>query len=158
MIKNLFTFIISFLFSLLVIMLVNQAAFAVTPVIGTIDDYNGISGEDKEKAKEIINNLKEQLSKLGITIDKKHIHLDDQSKEKVIEIFKNLHEGKISDEEAEAQLKEFGITLPKDNEFKNMDQETKEKVTSLVEDARSKLKDLGLKLPKKFERMIQRKE
>lgn len=154
MIKKLFTFIISFLFSLLVLMLASSTVFAEKPVIGTIDDYIGISGENKEKAKEIIDNLKVQLSKLGITFNKKHMNLDEDSREKVREIFKNLREGKISKEEAEVQLKKFGITFPKENKLKNMDKETKEKVASLVEDARLKLKDLGVRLPKRFERMI----
>jgi len=122
--------------------------------IGTIDDYTGLSIVKQEKAREIIHNLKAQLSQLGLSIEHSKVltNLNDEQKAKAKEIFKQLREGKITRDEAYTKLEELGISIP--NNHENLDEETKEKAASIVEDARSQLKQLGIKLPKRFERII----
>ncbi|CAM5223615.1 putative protein OS=Ureibacillus acetophenoni OX=614649 GN=SAMN05877842_10350 PE=4 SV=1 [Ureibacillus acetophenoni] len=139
---------------------------------GHSDMFENLDDEIKEKAKGIMKQAKEgsitwdearkQLSELGVELpDKKQKllqGLDEETKAKAKDIFKQLREGNITKEEAHKQLEELGISLPKHNELENLDPETKEKVSSLVEDARTKLEQLGIKLPKRFERFLKESE
>lgn len=133
-----------------------NTTFAENQVFGTIDDYTGLNVEKQQKAYEIIQQLKLNLSKLGITVPppENFSNLDENTKEKVKEILQSLREGKITKEEARAKLKELGITLPKHDNQKNVSEKTKEQAQFLVEDARSQLEQLGVNLPINFEKII----
>lgn len=136
--------------------------------------FSNLDDETKEKAKEILNNLKEgtitkeeaktQLAELGVKHEKKHHHfegLDNETKEKAKEIFTQLREGKLSHEEAKNQLAELGVKLPEKKHhklFEGLDEETKTKAKEIFkqvregkithEEAKTKLEELGVKFDK----------
>lgn len=135
---------------------------AKVPVLGTIDDYTGIRAEKSEQAKDIIRNLKEQLSNLGVSFEHSNwfAELDNETKKRAFEIIKNAKEGTISHEDAKDQLKELGVQLPKKKNhiFEGIDEETKEKAKDIFkqirdgkltkEEAKTKLEELGITMPK----------
>ncbi|MFY3791410.1 hypothetical protein ACOQFO_06900 [Ureibacillus sp. MALMAid1270] len=152
----------TFLLSIGMFLLISQSASAEYRVLGTIDDYSNISDENKGKAKNIIENLKEQLNKLGIENGHSDIfeNLDEEIKEKAKEIMKQAKEGSISREAAKKQLSELGVDLPdkKQQLLKGLDEETKTKAKEIFkqlregkitkEEAHTKLGELGITLPK----------
>ncbi|RPJ94604.1 hypothetical protein CW357_14565 [Rummeliibacillus sp. TYF005] len=133
----------------------------------TSEKNSNLDAATQQKVKTVLNKLDEDLTKLGVTVPKKpHCEmfekLDDQTKEKVKEIMKQMKEGKITKEEGLAQLKKLGITLPKHHpkvdQFSKLDDNTKAKVKEIFqkvkngtiakEEADRQLKALGITLPK----------
>lgn len=114
----------------------------------------------KEKVKEIIKELEEgkisakeadaQLEQLGVGLEKRSCNLfeglDDETEKKAKEILKEKKNGKITHEEAKEKLKELGVDLPKQME---LDEETKEKIKQLVEEAEAEFEKLGIEFPAK---------
>ncbi|MFJ7731669.1 hypothetical protein ACIQXF_07210, partial [Lysinibacillus sp. NPDC097231] len=89
----------------------------------------------------------------------KFANLDDATKTKVQEIMKQQKDGSLTQEEANTQLKELGVSLPshteKGDKFANLDDETKKEVTKLIEQAKIQLEELGVDLPtEKFNQLI----
>jgi len=75
-------------------------------------------------------------------------NLDEEIKAKVEEIMKQRKEGTITSEEADAQLAELGVELPKKEKLtdilENLDETTKTKAQSLVDAEKAQLSDLGV--------------
>jgi len=140
-----------------------------------IKQYEQLNDEQKQEVDRILNHLHEELEKLGIEVEHPNVHeiyskLDEQTKEQVRTIIKELDEGKISDKEADQKLAELGV-IPKDEKckvFENLDEETKQKAKEIIKEMKSgaitrekadeQLKALGVELPKKPELDEQTKE
>nr|WP_106779099.1 hypothetical protein [Lysinibacillus timonensis] len=160
--------------SILKSLLVVSVFFLIVPSIHaqenrpfSFSEYTGLEIENKERAREIIQNLKEELSKLGVPTGHGHQHflanLDEETKEKAKQILKNAKEGTITHEEAKTQLAEIGVKFPnkKHKQFDNLDEETKTKAKEIFkqvhegkmtqDEAKTKLQELGITLPKKNE-------
>ena len=109
-----------------------------------------------------------QLKELGVSLPDhnymrkgdKFSNLDDETKTKVQAIMNQLKDGSLTQEEADTQLKELGVSLPdhkfmrKGDKFSNLDEETKKEVTKLIEKAKVQMEELGVDLPTKFNQLI----
>lgn len=145
---------------------INQAfATPTKPNIPTTETQEDLDPDTKQKADEIINNLKGQLIKLGVTLpdvtDKYELYagMDENQKQKAKEILDKVKTGEISSEEANEQLKELGVevTDEHDEKLEGLDDVTKEQAKEIInkmksgeitkEEADQKLKELGVSLP-----------
>lgn len=163
--KKVVAYFTTFLLSIGMFLLLTPTTFAEYRVIGVIDDYSDISDEKKEKANDIIQNLKEQLKKIGVYNGHSDMFekLDEEMKEKAKEIMNKVKEGSITREEAREQLSELGVPLPdkKKQLLQGLDEETKAKAKDIFkqlregkiskDEAHAKLEDLGITLPKQNE-------
>lgn len=119
-----------------------------TPNVPNEESRENLDPETKQKADEIMNNLSERLAELGVTFPEvKEIYelyegIDEDKKEKAKEILEKVKSGEITSEEAKEQLKELGVTLPEKSES-DLDEQTKEEVESLIEDAKVQLQEIG---------------
>ncbi|MGE7090301.1 hypothetical protein ACQKII_02330, partial [Lysinibacillus sp. NPDC048646] len=110
-----------------------------------------------------------QLKELGVTLPDhtfigkgdKFANLDDETNTQVQEIMKQVKDGSLTQEEANTQLKELGVTVPdhtfieKGDKFANLDDETKKEVTELIEKAKVQMEELGVDFPtEKFNQLI----
>lgn len=131
-----------------------------------IQQYEQLDDEKKHQVDEILDSLHEELDKLGVKIPHPNVHkmlsqLDEAKKEQVKTIMKQLKDGAITSDEAEAKLKELGVTLPEKEGLckiiDGLDEETKKQVKEILkakkdgsithEEAKKKLKELGVELP-----------
>ncbi|MEJ9281198.1 hypothetical protein [Ureibacillus thermosphaericus] len=64
---------------------------------------------------------------------------------------KQMKSGSITKEQAEEKLKEMGVEMPKEPQ---LDEETKEKVKQIVEEAEKEFENLGIEFPKAFYKRI----
>jgi phenylalanyl-tRNA synthetase alpha subunit len=115
--------------------------------------------ETQQQVKAIIKDLDEgkitseeadkKLEQLGVLPKKENCkifeNLDDETKEKAKEIMKELKSGAITREKADEKFKELGIELPKRQELND---ETKEKVKQLLEEAEKEFEQIGIEFPK----------
>ncbi|QBK26155.1 hypothetical protein [Ureibacillus thermophilus] len=133
-----------------------------------IKQYEQLNDEQKQQVDRILNHLHEEFEKLGVKADHPNVHeiyskLDENTKEQVRTIIKELDEGKISSKEADQKLAELGV-IPIDEKckiFENLDEETKQKAKEIIKEMKSgaiarnkaedQLKELGVELPKKPE-------
>ncbi len=103
----------------------------------TLDDVT------KEKVQDIMDELKINLSELGVEIPEKKSRgdlfsaLDEETKVKAKNIMEQKKEGTITSEEAKTQLAELGIELPvkgdkRGNILTGLDEETKEKAQLIL--------------------------
>ncbi len=158
--KKMKTFITNLLLALGILLIVSPSTEASVRVIGTIDDYTGLSAEKQKQAIDIIRSLKKQLSNIvSFEHSEWFADLDDETKEKALEIKKNARDGVISYEDAKNQLKDLGVQLPKKKNhiFEGLDEETIEKAKNIFkqiregkltkEEAKAKLKELGIVMP-----------
>ncbi|MCM3787253.1 hypothetical protein M3221_02335 [Domibacillus indicus] len=103
---------------------------------------------------------KKQLQALGITLPERpdlFADLDDETKAKAEAIMEKLKSGDLTREQADEQLEALGADLPKHGRhggkgrgdmLQGLDDETKAKAESLIEDAETQLEDLGVdKMP-----------
>ncbi|MGE7114363.1 hypothetical protein [Lysinibacillus sp. NPDC047702] len=132
-----------------------------------VEEYKKLDAETQQKVDEILNNLRKELAELGISFPTgkgdKFANLDDETKTKVQEITKQVEDGSLTQEEADAQLKELGVSLldhnfkGKGDKFSNLDDETRTKVQAIMKkvqegsltqkEADTQLKELGVSLP-----------
>ncbi|WP_102349157.1 hypothetical protein [Bacillus sp. Marseille-P3661] len=155
------------------------------------DIFANLDDATKEKAQAILELVKDgslaredaqtQLSELGIEMPEfkggiEHrnnrsdifANLDDATKEKAQAILELVKDGSLAHEEAQAQLLELGIEMPKfkgglehrnnrSDIFANLDDATKEKAQAILdqvkdgslthEEAQTQLSELGIKMP-----------
>lgn len=74
------------------------------------------------------------------------------------EIFKQLKDGTLSEEQAKEKLSKFGVDLPKNpmrEKFEKLDEETKEKVKTRINEAKKEFEKIGVPFPKKYEQLTQ---
>lgn len=103
---------------------------------------------------------KKQLQALGITLPERpdlFADLDDETKAKAEAIMEKLKSGDLTREQADEQLEALGVDLPehgrhggkgRGNMLQGLDDETKAKAESLIEEAKTQLEDLGVdKMP-----------
>ncbi|MFJ7731670.1 hypothetical protein ACIQXF_07215, partial [Lysinibacillus sp. NPDC097231] len=133
--------------------------------IVNVEKYKNLDAETQQKVDEILKNLRNELADLGVSLSSKHnediqkfANLDDETKTKVQEIMKQQKDGSLTQEEANTQLKELGVSLPshteKGDKFANLDDATKTKVQEIMkqqkdgsltqEEANTQLKELGV--------------
>lgn len=130
------------------------------------DNYDKLDKEKKQQVDTILESLKTDLEKWGLKPPQHHHdfldNLDEETKMKAKDIFKQAEEGKISKEEADKQLSELGIDTKKDKEyckaFENLNEEQKKQVKDIFkqkkdgtiteEQAKEKLAEFGVDLPK----------
>lgn len=119
----------------------------------------------KQKVDTILQKLDADLKTLGIDIPKHHpkhhlfANLDEKTKAQAKEIMKKLKAGAITREQADAQFKKLGISLPSHPKFKNLDEKTKAQVKEIIKkrkdgtitkaEADAQLKKFGIVLPPK---------
>lgn len=139
------------------------------PNIPSTETQEDLDPDTKQKADEIINNLKGQLIKLGVTlpvVDEQYelyAGMDEEQKQKAKEILDKVKSGELTTEEANEQLKELGVEVPDEHHEKleGLDEETKEQAKEILdkmksgeitkEEARKKLKELGVSVPEQEE-------
>ncbi|MEY9980310.1 hypothetical protein ABH968_005303, partial [Lysinibacillus sp. RC79] len=88
-----------------------------------VEKHTNLDAETQQKVDGILNNLRKELANLGVTLSSKHndkgdkfAKLDDETKTQVQEIMKQLKDGSLTQEEADKQLKDLGVSLPTHNE------------------------------------------
>lgn len=130
---------------------VNPPHIQVHEILSTLDE------NQKEEVKKVIQDLEAgiisieeadtKLEQLGIPIKKRQCKilegLDHETKEKVKEIMREKKNGTITHDEAKGKLKELGVEMPRHE----IDDETKEQIKQLVEEAKSEFKQLGIGFP-----------
>ncbi|MGE7090300.1 hypothetical protein ACQKII_02325, partial [Lysinibacillus sp. NPDC048646] len=135
-----------------------------------VEKYTNLDVETQQKVNEILNDLRNELANLGVSLFSKHnekgdkfANLDEETNTQVQEIMKQVKDGSLTQEEATIQLKELGVTLPnhtfigKGDKFANLDEETNTQVQEIMkqvkdvsltrEEANIQLKELGVTLP-----------
>lgn len=134
-----------------------------------------LDSETKEKMQAILDDLKKDLAELGVELPSKGekdghgnllADLDDATKAKAQEILDQQAAGTLTKTEAQTQLTELGVELPSKGEkegrgefLADLDDETKEKAQSIIdeeragnitqEEAQTQLAELGVELPTK---------
>lgn len=113
-----------------------------------------MDAETKEKVQAIMDELKTNLTKLGVEVpekkerSEKFAGLDDATKEKVKAIMQQMKEGTITSEEAKTQLAKLGVELPekamRSDLLEGLDDETKEKAQTLIDKAKDEVEQLGV--------------
>ena len=108
------------------------SAYAATDNTSTTKDT-----ATQQKADAIIQEAKEKLAKLGVTLPARgerpdmFANLDEATKAKAKNIMDQLKAGKLTETEAKTQLAKLGVTLPARGErpdmFANLDEATKAK-------------------------------
>lgn len=144
------------------------------------DLFANLDDETKAQAQEIMQQLKDgsltpeeahtQLEALGVSLpertfggkDDLFADLDEETKAQAQEIMQQLKDGSLTHEEAHTQLEALGVSLPdrKDHgkglHLDNLDDETKEEVEALVNEAKEQLDELGAEFPaKQFNRIAE---
>jgi hypothetical protein len=133
------------------------AAKSTTTAKQTVIDKSPTQLDEATKAKvqKMIDDLKTDLSKLGVTFPERGDHgpkgfkgdflanLDAATKEKVLAIFEKEKAGTISSEEARTQLAALGVILPergghgprggKGDRFANLDEATRTKAQAIMD-------------------------
>ncbi|MED3660841.1 hypothetical protein NST62_05995 [Ureibacillus sp. FSL K6-8385] len=133
-----------------------------------LKQYEQLDDAKKQQVDQILNQLHQELEKLGVKTDHPNPHqilsqLDDQKKQQILAIIKELDEEKISSEEANKKLEQLGV-IPKNGHcqaFENLDEETKQKAKEIWkelksgsitrEEAEKRFQELGIEMPKKQE-------
>ena len=165
--------------SLAIISNTTVSTFAATAHkdIKSSEEYKKLDAKTQKKVDDILSQLHDDLSELGISFKHKGKHdkfakLDEETKTKAKKIMEQVMEGKISKEEADKQLKALGVELPKHHDmgdiFANLDEQTKAKAIKIIqnvksgkitrEEAQKQLKALGVEMPmhhgkEKFEKL-----
>lgn len=131
------------------------------------EKYDALSNESKEEVNKILDSLKTDLIQLGMTFPKtsgfheKFNALDKNAKEEVEAILDQFEDKKLTKEEANKQLKPYGLELPdkaKCQLLEDIDAATKKKAEDIFkqlkdgsitkEEAEKQLSALGISLPK----------
>lgn len=133
-----------------------------------LKEYEKLTDEQKQQVDQVLNRLHEELENLGVKIHHPNPHhilskLDEETKDQVQNIIKELEEGKITPEVADEKLEQIGVISKHENckALKNLDDETKQKAKEILkewkkgaitkEQAEEKFKELGIEMPKKPE-------
>ncbi|WP_050180037.1 hypothetical protein [Domibacillus robiginosus] len=137
---------------------------------GRGDFLSSLDDETKAKAEAILEKKKNgtlteaeaetQLKALGVKLPERpdrFANLDEETKAKAEAIMEKLKSGDVTREQAAEQLEALGVDLPergghggkgRGDMLQGLDDETKAKAESLIEDAKTQLEDLGVdKMP-----------
>jgi hypothetical protein len=134
--------------------------------------FESLDAATQEKVQKIKDDLKTQLSKLGVTLPERgekgdrFANLDAETKAKAEAIVEKEKAGTITKEEAKTQLEALGVTVPErggkgrmNDLFANLDDATKAKAEAIMEnekagtitkeEAKTQLEALGVTVPER---------